>query len=64
MHRRNELGTRLNIFWDKCDRAVDDINKIKVKVTHIFLVFKGITTVSTIQHESREKRNEIYLPKN
>ncbi|KAJ8730259.1 hypothetical protein PYW07_017297 [Mythimna separata] len=31
MHRRNELEARLNIFWGKCDRAVDDIKKLKMK---------------------------------
>ncbi|XP_075973283.1 tudor domain-containing 6-like isoform X2 [Anticarsia gemmatalis] len=31
MHRRNELEARLNIFNEKCDRAVDDIKKLKTK---------------------------------
>ncbi|CAD0199280.1 unnamed protein product [Chrysodeixis includens] len=31
MHRRNELEARIKIFSEKCDRAVDDINKLKSK---------------------------------
>ncbi|XP_047024502.1 uncharacterized protein LOC124633352 isoform X3 [Helicoverpa zea] len=31
MHRRNELEARLNIFHEKCDRAVEDIKKLKTK---------------------------------
>ncbi|CAB3253701.1 unnamed protein product [Arctia plantaginis] len=31
LHRRNELEARLNIFYEKCDRAVDDIKKLQKK---------------------------------
>lgn len=33
LHRRNELEARLNIFHEKCDRAVEDVKKLKLKVS-------------------------------